>query len=68
MNDFKPDARQKALIKRALKAHRAAQEKGQYAPRRLIERWNNEAGIERLPDSANCTDKKPPRGEGGSPE
>ena len=47
MNDFEPDARKKRLIEQALKAHRKAQAKGRYAPRRLVERWSSEAGIER---------------------
>lgn len=42
MSDFKPDARQKALIEPASKSHRAAQAKRKYAPRRLAERWSSE--------------------------
>lgn len=56
VNDFKPDARQKALIERALKSHRAAQAKRKYAPRRLVERWSSEAGIDYPQDAQKYQD------------
>ncbi len=47
MAEFKPDARQQRLIEQALRSHRKAQARGQYAPERLVERWSSEVGIER---------------------
>ncbi|MGF6505887.1 hypothetical protein OKW26_001690 [Paraburkholderia sp. 32] len=46
VSKFIPTAEQAAKIQQALKSHRRAQRRGRYAPRRLIERWSAEAGIE----------------------
>jgi hypothetical protein len=42
----KPDERQQELIEKALRSHRKAQARGKFAPRRLVEKWSREVGIE----------------------
>lgn len=46
MSKFALTAEQAAKVQQALKPHRKAQRRGRYAPRRLVDRWSAEAGIE----------------------
>lgn len=63
---FKPDEREQSLIERALRSHRRAQARARYAPKRLVEKWSAEGGIEpqkQEGDLAQSTeeDQPPPR-------
>lgn len=55
MSEFNPDERQKKLIKAALQSHRKAQARGQFAPKRLVDKWSSEIGVN-APDAS--TDAK----------
>jgi hypothetical protein len=45
MEKFTPNARQRRIIEDGLEEHRKAQSTGRPAPKRLMRKWNSEAGI-----------------------
>jgi hypothetical protein len=57
MAEFRPDERQQRLIEQALRSHREAQKRGQYAPDRLVEKWSSEVVIEPEKKGADADEK-----------